>query len=862
MARSRSRYRTARPGNGPLDAIPKAALRNSQQAHLNPITGVQSQAQGSDSSSPSILRTPGNEIVRFDQQADQSGLESMCPSTSTPPLQVFSSTPLDYAPLVAQDAHTRRQLGDPTRRMKHSSTQESRDERAKREAYATLTGEAEPQLRLRQEPRDKEGSGQNRKRGIGKEEGQRQMQNEPREMNSFEKKRSEGSRRAEVPLDALEPPLSVKRNLAKETLGPALKHSQEVIAGTGSKATANHASKEKTSISHPSTKPPGSGAVVVGYDAPISAVNAGVRKVMVNCKQSSTFLNITPATTPVDIIRSAADAMSEEINATAMVLIESFKQVGLERPLRSYEHIRDVLNSWDQDDQNFLIIVPSPTGGNDEALDAKKVPVLQPDETSVHMYYSQRPGQWDKRWITLRSDGQVTVAKQKHGEAKNACHMSDFDIYVPTARQLAKKIRPPKKLCFAVKSQQKSSMFLSTINFVHFFATSDESLAASWYKAVQEWRSWYLIHVMGEGQNRPTTVEKSTGELAHKNQTDMISQKPRHQRHSSTALAAEEIGPFKDLQEAKSMEHADAAWPEGRARFLADDISGAKVLHTRTRSTRAIGGPPVSFPTKLVNAANDGATPKNSPAPRHRQNKPLREQSKEPFAATGVLGRTYSQRPKTRPNHEAGSAAHPRPPLEQNSQRTQECTLPIRPANNEPQALTRASSQLRKHKPLVDLTPQYHDLPQHVKKGRGIMPDQIPAGGLVDIATSPEVAIPIPSASTWRRPGTSNGVGTDTQRTATIRATDRPLLGSTEAMRKDDEEAFITGGLVAKVGLSQGDRGQGKGCMTGHREMKCPMLDISEPSTYMPGSLLASVEKHMVNRERRREVVMPFGERI
>ena len=37
------------------------------------------------------------------------------------------------------------------------------------------------------------------------------------------------------------------------------------------------------------------------------------------------------------------------------------------------------------------------------------------------------------------------------------------------------------------------------------------------------------------------------------------------------------------------------------------------------------------------------------------------------------------------------------------------------------------------------------------------MPEQIPAGGLVDIATSPEVAIEIPRATTWRRPGTSGG---------------------------------------------------------------------------------------------------------
>jgi len=236
------------------------------------------------------------------------------------------------------------------------------------------------------------------------------------------------------------------------------------------------------------------------FDAPISAVNAGQRIVRVKYEGTDIFLPITPSTTPVDVIRAAARQMSAPIDEKSTVLLESFKQIGLERPLRKYEHIRDVLNSWDNDAQNKLVIIPSPSGGKDDDLDVRHVLKGQPGETTVHLYHSQKPGSWDKRWITLRSDGQVVVAKRQGAETTNICHLSDFDIYIPTPRYASKKIKPPKKVCFAVKSQQKSTMFMTTENFVHFFCTSDRSLGTAWYTAVQEWRSWYLVHVMGEGE--------------------------------------------------------------------------------------------------------------------------------------------------------------------------------------------------------------------------------------------------------------------------------------------------------------------------------------------------------------------------
>lgn len=499
----------------------------------------------------------------------------------------------------------------------------------------------------------------------------------------------------------------------------------------------------KRMISTPIAMPEGGGIITPSFDAPISAVNAGERRVIVQCKESLMSLPVTPTTTPVDIIRASAGDHSYTVNVKASVLLESFKKVGLERPLRRYEHIRDVLNSWDNDAQNTLTIVPSSTGGYDDDLEAKNVPKEQPGESTVYMYYSQKPGRWDKRWVTLRSDGQVMV-KKTGKESVNICHLSDFDIYVPTPRQLAKRIKPPKKICFAVKSQQKSSMFLSTANFVHFFSTSDKVTGTIWYKAVQQWRSWYLVNIMGEGQNAAGTTVAASDKF--KNGKDPAT--------TTNGISSDLYEKSPAAYDSSMRNHKDAVKLEG-GRQQGILTTAQENGHPRKPKT----SPPISFPKNFPQDLNSEIPTNRAQGPAGRNN------DAEPFSTNGLLGRTYSQRQRAHQQRDGlgdSSASH-----------QYMGTSPPQAAQEESgSGLKRASSQRQKPKPLVDLTPQYQEPPQHSKKGRGVIPQQIPAGGLVDIATSPEIAIPIPPNRTWRRPGTSNGehTGGGTSTTATMRS--------------------------------------------------------------------------------------------
>ncbi|KAI4235617.1 MAG: hypothetical protein LQ352_008073 [Teloschistes flavicans] len=468
---------------------------------------------------------------------------------------------------------------------------------------------------------------------------------------------------------------------------------------------------------------------VVQFDAPKSAVNAGERTVRVKHKDFRVPVTVVPSTTPVDVVQMVADKVGNPIHPDTTVVLESFKQLGLERPLRKYEHIRDVLNSWDDDAQNTLIIETSATGGNDDDLNIKNVPRKQPEESSFYLYHSQRPGHWEKRTVTLRPDGQMLVAKSNGSESSNICHLSDFDIYIPTARQMAKKIRPPKRVCFAVKSQQKSNMFMSTVNFVHFFSSNDKGLARSLYTAIQEWRSWYLVKKMGRG------VEQSAQSVTRGQAVpgrDVVMRPV-----ASTKALPNSTRPLLPLPRTSSDQ--------------SQEVDKSLALHEPLPS--------------MAGSGHTGRLGPNSRREHDRQALPSSQPKpltaiptcEAPFIEGGLLDRTYTQRKKAQQQtreEQTSDVAMPQIPAPSSS--------PIKVDSFN--GLKRNSSQRQKPKPLVDLTPKYQEPPQHTRKGRGVTPGQIPAGGLVDIATSPEVAIPIPPTTSWRRPGTSSGTEVSPQR--------------------------------------------------------------------------------------------------
>ena len=568
-------------------------------------------------------------------------------------------------------------------------------------------------------------------------------------------------------------------------------------------------SKNKDSMNSEESAPKyigvGGGGIVPGTDAPISAVNAGERRVTVQYHNASVELPVTPSTQVQDLLLSASKKLSLDIDPEQFIVIESFHQVGLERNLRRYERVRDVMNSWAHDGDNRLIVIPPSSMDALAQLDAQLVPSEKPGETSVYLYYSQRPGKWDKRYVTLCPNGQVTIAKKESAKDHIAvCHLSDFDVYRPNARALAKEIKPPKKICVAIKSQQKSSMFLSTDKFVHFFSTNDHAMADKWLKVTQAWRSWYLVNKMGVTEKIEPDVSLPTRSLT--------------KRHTGDS------GPRP---------------------------STSKETYSQKKSSRDHAPPPSSFPKDL---AIDTTVGGYGPAP----GRPSEEMEATTFSPAGLLGRTYTQRKKAmHEREEREKRAKEQPFTEQGLLNESPVFSPEYSSNHQnsrsntmtraPDGLSRSLSASQKPKPLVDLTPVFQELPQHTRKGRGVTVE--PGIKLVDAATGPEFAVSamaIPSATTWRRP--SAEVSSQTPyRSNTARSIRQasqphkpPQMSSAEGSPTVPPNPFQPNSLLASPNrvAGQGKPFTGRGVATGDRNATQPLLDMSPENPFAEGSLL------------------------
>ncbi|KAJ5795290.1 hypothetical protein N7457_001889 [Penicillium paradoxum] len=573
----------------------------------------------------------------------------------------------------------------------------------------------------------------------------------------------------------------------------------------------------------------GGTGVVPGVDAPVSAVNAGERRALVKYGDYTTDLVVTPSTQVHDLLLDASKYLSRDIQADRFILMESFSQVGLERPLRRYEFIREVMNSWSHDAENHFIIIPPSSVEALAQLDAAHAPTGELSPVTVHIYYSQRPRKWDKRYVTLRTDGQVTISKKENAkEQTNICHISDFDIYFPNARTLNKDIKPPKKLCFAIKSQQKSSMFLSTENFLHFFSTSDKSVADTWYRAVQKWRSWYLVNKKGAAKKPETeTLPKRSG-------TKKSTGQPRS-LHNEAPLIEQQTS-----SESTNQESSDQQRP-----------TSSKELFARKKTLRGHAPPPSSYPLTLtLDTDLDGPF---SDREALISAIPPEQDDGSTFSPTGLLGRTYTQRQtamRERDDREKraqqepfsglgfmSGAPAPSPAYDSNhSSRTNTMTRAPDPC-----LFNRTLSLNHPNKPLVDLTPVYAEPPQHSRKGLGHGVKVQPGMQLIDGATGPELtqgAIPIPSATTWRRPAdntpqrrnTTRSVRNHNHLASPISAEGAPALPN----------QFTPHSLLAHSASTASHRNPrtGHGVATGDRNATRPLLDMSPENPFADGSLL------------------------
>ncbi|KAF4555141.1 Hypothetical protein D9617_3g022130 [Elsinoe fawcettii] len=750
-----------------------------------------------------------------------------------------------------------------------------------RERMLTPKAEAERQRRLEENSASRQGSAGSRGRGA---QGTLKPDSAPRQDSPMIDNSAPRQRTAEsqAPQQILATTVNVQEEKGASCFSGLFRRKQSHVILQQPEKVKQGAKDEPTFIKH------GGGGIVPGIDAPKSAVNSGERRVLIECNRNSMQFPVDTTTTAAELLQSAANCFSDPIDPKTYVLIEFFSKVGVQRPLRRYEHVREVMNSWDDDAQNTLLVMPAAASGSNPALlQASNVPLVKPSEKSFVIYYSQKVGKWDRRHILIRTDGQVVAKKNSTAsdkDAMNVCHLSDFDIYTPTQRQMSKKIRPPKKLCFAIKSQQKTTMFETTTDFVHFFCTGEKEDAIAFYTAVQTWRSWYLVNMKGEGKKQPVQQPDPFKASPTRGKS---TKKTTHNRDKSNE-SAYQLGSFKPLIDAEKMDFRPASAEEEPVKPIVRKASKRERHHA----------------------------PPNLPPQQLSENEPLvklldkRASVDEPrssgtFAQTGLLGRSYSQRKREAESEAVAQqpftngpslvanidsyrpATSDHPTRHTSTRRSNDfSTSDIRrhPSTRRDRAsvdLGRSTSTRVPQKPLVDLTPTYREPPQHARKGRGYVAPA--AGGLINAVPSPEDPLGLPPSTDWRgrnatrelhsgpQSGSAERGPSATRNRDRARSNSRTrapqaarfqntsayaaLTGAPEPVQMQQssreerrqtsgagaEGAFVPGGLLEQAagGWGAGDKGRGVVGTSGRgQSVGKPLVDLSEGGMYGKGSLL------------------------
>ncbi|KIW07276.1 uncharacterized protein PV09_02130 [Verruconis gallopava] len=613
--------------------------------------------------------------------------------------------------------------------------------------------------------------------------------------------------------------------------------------GTPRPSTAADDRRPKTSHASPPkfdlpTIKPGGGGIVPLSDAPVSGVASAERRVRIRFGKSEINLPVEPTTSAQQLIKSASNVMSEQFNPREAVIYEHYRPENIRRPLRMYEHVQKVLNSWEDDHQNYLMIEPSDPEADQELYEAHAPQQHQLRQFERWLMYQYKPGKFDDRWITVRTDGQILAAKNQSGkDVVQVCNISDFDIYAPILDPKRQK-KKSRTVTLLVKSQQKSAMFLNKSDFIHVFCTEDKQAAEDFFRAVQDWRSYYLVNKMGQGKG------SKLGDLA----SDPTG---GHQR-SKSVESHYMLGSFNDLgldfsnfgrtQEPSNAEKRKDSFDENRplgafGLALPSAQEHSRMMHQRQLSERKerTRVPPTALRHGIPNrpgGREDALAALNGASQNHRLSWDSTRSGDDAFNPNGLLGSQYQQR-----KHNAKASQDYGGGLQRNT--SVRSSISQRRNSFDSGTLGRHKSVRQPDfgKPLVDLTPQYKEPPQFAKRGKGFKPDQIGSGGLIENATSPENPLGIPGNNDWRaRPSTSGGGLEKSKSINRTKSTRRQPHGA-----PDDLEPF-TVGLLAQSGKSGWGDGQvGHGVISGNHA-KGPMLDMSEPSLFGSGTLLRKME--------------------
>ncbi|BGP12868.1 hypothetical protein JCM10213_009304 [Rhodosporidiobolus nylandii] len=162
-------------------------------------------------------------------------------------------------------------------------------------------------------------------------------------------------------------------------------------------------------------------------------------------------------------------------------LWEVWRSIGLERPIREYELVTDVVKSWDNE-SNVLVFRRTPLWPilSSSARIHPCMPRTGPVQLDV------KKGKWSKRFLELK-EGTISYSKSEKGkDAVSLCVLSNFDVFFVSS-QAAENLKAPKGYgVFALKSRLTRAHYEEKSEWCHFLCVKTADEMQGWVKTIME----------------------------------------------------------------------------------------------------------------------------------------------------------------------------------------------------------------------------------------------------------------------------------------------------------------------------------------------------------------------------------------
>ncbi|KAF9100017.1 hypothetical protein BGX23_007471 [Mortierella sp. AD031] len=186
-------------------------------------------------------------------------------------------------------------------------------------------------------------------------------------------------------------------------------------------------------------------------------------------------------------------------------IFEYSKEFLIERPLRDFEVILDVMNTWEADKDNKMICKSFPARNELTAQEVVRLvgPAGQESFVRPHgwVHLEMKKGKWAKRYLHINDTAVYHSKDAKFNGESMLCLLRNFDVY---AVQVPRK-KAPTKFGFALKSSDKIHLFETPEDdYIHYICTDSGESLREWLAGLRAAKGMFMYHanpeVIREGQ--------------------------------------------------------------------------------------------------------------------------------------------------------------------------------------------------------------------------------------------------------------------------------------------------------------------------------------------------------------------------